>query len=397
MNKRINVYIFGESGIYDELSPAYVCNMELVPEVLYIIADNEPFSISKEEITKELKIDKEVFNNIINSLKLINAIDILDDRYKLNFTVFLEKDMPLIDEYFLNIGKIVGEKIIEKNDLISEKISELSNSSCFSKERLLYHVICDKIFDGTAFYYFAEKNIFHPSKVQPGDRDYMIFGYEDSVKVESHSNKILCSSNNYRSESFVFNSFGDSDGIRKDMYRFFRKVIKILESTTPFNDLNLAYIKLIEDKNREIAESCGDLIWKIHKNKVSIIQFSDKEKDLASFLNKLGYLNIDKKNSTMSCNVPIFEKVDRRIINEISEIILNIIYEIVNTTFEQFEKITSNLTAIKHKVDIKEISIELWHQVFGFTNEYLVNIGFVESPEYKKGEGRYLRSFEINR
>ncbi len=396
MNKKINVYFFGETGIYDEYNPAYVCNKELVPEVLYIIADNNPYSISKKEIIKELNIDEEVFNNIINSLKLINAIDIKDDKYKLNFTVFLEKDMPLMDEYFLNIGEVVGEKIIEKKHLIYEKISKLTNYTSFNKERLLYHIICDRIFDGIAFDIFKEKNIFSPSKIQAGNRDYIIFGYEDSDKVEGHSDGILCSSNNYKSESFVFNSFGDSDGIRKDMFRFFRKVIKTLESTTPFNDLNLAYIKLIEDKNNEIAEKCGELIWKSFKDEINLLKLSDSEKKLINFLNKLGYLYIDEDNSTISCNVPVFENADEKIINDLSEIILSDICDVVKTTFEMFEENAINLTAIKHKVNIEEIAIELWHQVFGFTNEYLVERGFVEAPEYKEGEGRYLRSFSIN-
>lgn len=397
MNKKINVYFFGETGVYDEYSPVYVFNKQLAPEILYIIADNEPFSISRKEIIKELKIDEEVFNNIINSLKLINAIDIKADRYKLNFTVFLEKDMIIMDEQFLNIGKVVGEKVIKRKHLIYEKISKLTNYPDFNKERLLYHVICDSIFDGTAFEFFAEKNILSYSKIEFRNRDYIIMGYEDNEKVEGHSNVLLCSSNNYRSESFIFNSFGDSDGIRKDMFRFFRKAIKSLESATPFNDLNFAYIKLIEDKNNEIAEKCGELILKSFKSKLNLFQLSNNEKDLINFLNNLGYLHIDEKNNTISCNVPVFENVDVKIIDELSEIILNDICDVVKTTFEKFEENATNLTAIKHKVNIKEIAIELWHQVFGFTNEYLVERGFVEPPEYKKGEGRYLRSFSINR
>lgn len=55
----------------------------------------------------------------------------------------------------------------------------------------------------------------------------------------------------------------------------------------------------------------------------------------------------------------------------------------------------ADLTAIKHGIDMKEISVELWHQVFGATNEYLVKKRFVEVPEYRSNEGRYLRSFVI--
>jgi hypothetical protein len=303
--------------------------------------------------------------------------------------------MSLLDKYFLNIGKIIGERIIEKKQIIYEKIFQLSSYPNFSKERLLYHIICDNIFDGTAFQFFTERGIFLHSKAQPGNRDYIIFGYEDSEIVELHSNGLLCSSNNYRSKNFIFNSFGDSDGERRDMYRFFRKAIKSLESATPFNDLNLAYIKLIEYRNKEIAESCGELIRNISESKMDFSKLSYHDKDIAYFLYSLGYIQIDEDNNTLLCNTPIFEKVDNEIINEISEIILSDIYSVVKTTFEDFEKNATSLTAIKHKVNIKEISIELWHQVFGFTNEYLVKQEFIEKPEYKQGEGRYLRSFGI--
>lgn len=395
MKRKLNIYFFGETGVYDENNPAYVCSKELVPEILYLIAYNEPFSISKKDIIKELKINNEMFNNIIDSLKLINAIDIKDEKYKLNFPAFLQEDIPILDEYFLNIGKVIGEKVIEKKQLIYEKISRLTNYSRFKKERLLYHIICDNIFDGTAFDFFTEKNIFPHFIVQPMSRNYIIIGYEDSENVENHSNRILCSSNNYRTERFEFNSFGDSDGKRKDMYRFFNEVKKILVNATPFNDLNLSYIRIIEDKNIEIAEKCGELIWKSFKGEIALFQLSDNEKNLVNFLNKLGYLNIDEENNKVSCNVPIFENADKKIIDEVSEIILNDIYEIVKVTFENFEREAKTLTPIKHKINIKEIAIELWHQVFGFTNEYLVQTGFVETPEYKNKEGRYLRSFSI--
>lgn len=394
--KKINLYFFGEPGGYDEYNPAYVCNKENVPEILYTIANNEPYSICNRDIINELKIEEETLKSIINNLKQIDAIDIRNEKYKLNFAVFLEKDMPLLDKYFMNIGEIIGEKIIEKRQKIYEIVSELSSYPNFSKERLLYHIICDSIFDGTAFEYFTERGIFLHSKAQPGDRDYIIFGYEDSEIVESHSDRLLCSSNNYRSDGFIFNSFGDSDGERRDMFRFFRKAIKSLESTTPFNNLNLAYIKLVEDRNCEIAERCGELILSISKGKIDFSKLSCTEKDLAHFLHLLGYIKIDEINNKMFCNVPVFEKSDYQAIDKISEIILPDICDIVKTTFEDFEKNALDLTAIKHKVNINEISIELWHQVFGFTNEYLVKQKFVERPEYKKGEGRYLRSFVVN-
>lgn len=395
MNKKLDIYFFGESGPYDEFNPGYVCSKEFVPEILYLIAYNEPYSIARDEIIEIIKINGEEFDNIIESLKRIDAIYIVQNKYKLKFPVFLEEDMPLLDKHFKNIGEVVGNKIINKKDQIYIEMSKLSNYNFFPKERLLYHVICDDIFDGTAFDFFEKKNIFSSSKLQPGNRNYIIFGYEDSEGVQNHSNKILCSSNNYSSKSFTFNSFGDSDGIRKDMFRFFRQVEGNLEDATPFNDLNLDYIKIIEQKNSEIVERCGKLVWKSYKNEINYNQLSKIEKDMVKFLVKLEYLSIDEKDNTIVCNVPVFQGSDNEIINEISDIVLNQICDIVKSTFDKFEKEATELTAIRHENSMKEVAIELWHQIFGFTNEYLSKIGFIQSPKYVKGEGRYLRSLHI--
>ena len=396
MNKRVNLYFFGEIGVYDEYCPSYVCSKKFVAEILYLIAKNRPFTISKEEIMDTLNISLNTFEEIINALKRIDLIDAKNNYYKVNFPIFLEKDLGILDKTLRNIGKVVGDIIIKNREFIYNKIITLSSYSLFTKERLLYHIICDDIFDGTAFDYFNEKGLFCASKIQPGDRDYISIGYEDSEIVEYHSNKLLCSSNNFRSDSFVFNSFGDSNGQRKDMYRFFRMTQKTLEDSTKSHDLNLAYIKIIYNKNKEIAEQCGQLILKILNCKISYLDLAETEKELATFLKKLNYISFDRHADTISIEVPIFTESDREIINEISIFILNEIFETVKELFIEFEKTAKDLTAIQHRVNIKEILNELWHQVFGVTNEYLVEEGFVATPEHMNGEGRYLQSLSIN-
>ncbi len=393
MHKRINLYFFGDTGSYDEYSPVYVCNKKYAPEILYEVAHNKPFTISKEEIIKKFGVKDIEFDNIINSLKFIKAIDEIDNKYKLNFTVFLEEDMEILNRCFLNIGKEVGQKNLDKKELIYSKISELSNYNSFSKERILYHIICDRIFDGTAFQFFTDKKVFLSSKFQPGNRDYMIFGYEDSDSVEEHSNKIFCSSNNYRTENFIFNSFGDSNGARKDMFRFFRRVQKTLENSTPFEELNLSYIRIIEDTNRDLAERCGQFIWKCIKNNVYYNEISEEEENITNFLKGLEYVSIDDESDLITCSIPIFEEEDILIIEKISNIILKEICDSVKGVFHEFEENALDTTPIRHGINIDEIALELWHQVFGVINEYLMKVKFVQAPDDIVGEGRYLRSF----
>lgn len=396
-NKKLNFYFFGEIGTYDEFNPAYACNKEYAPEILYIIASYKPFSICKFEIMKELNIEENKFDDVISNLKLINAIDENEKGYKINFPTFLEKDIVNMDKHLNNIGEVVGDEIISLKNVLYEKLSCLTNYKTFTNERLLYHIICDKIFDGTAFNFFESKKVFCTSKLQKGNRDYIIVAYEDSSIVDKYSNELLCSSNNYRAGDFIFNSFGDSNGARKDVYRFFRLVQKGLENTSPFYDLNLSYIKVIDGANKDIAKRCGELIYDVYNNSINYDELIEQDKNLLTFLNEINYITINDGDKSISVNIPIFQSNDKVIINEISDIILMNIFPIVKGIFENFEISAPDLTGVMHKVDIKEIANELWHQIFGSANEYLVKKSFVHKPECVNGEGRYLRSLYIDK
>lgn len=393
--KRLNLYYFGDIGVYDKYNPAYVCDENFASEILYIIAENEAFSITQEDISKSINIDNYRLNSIINNLKRINAIEQKEDKYKINFPVFLESDIEIMDVYLKNVGEQIVDSIIKIKPLVVEKLQNLSNYEIFDEERLLYHIICDMIFDGIAFDFFEERNVFNSSKLQPGNRNYMIIGYEDSYIVDSYSNKLLCSSNNYGSNNFIFNSFGDSNGVRKDMYRFFRMTQQSIKNSTPFKDTNLAYIKTIDKINKNIAEKCGQLMWGIFSEATNYNELSNEDKELAIFLKEMDYISIDETDNKLYCNVPIFQEKDMKIAIEIGEIILIEVLETVKNTLSSIEKYSKGLTAIKHKVSIKEVGNELWHQIFGRANEELIKEGIVAKPYSSEQEGRYLRSMKI--
>jgi hypothetical protein len=396
MNKKLNFYFFGEIGEYDKYNPEFVCSREYTSEILYLIAKNEPFTICRFEIARFLNIKEEVVVNIINNLELINAVEVKDNTYMVKFPVFLEEDVVEMERYFHNVGEIIGKKIIDMKDMIYEKVSHLRCFKYHSYERILYHIICDEIFDGTAFEFFTKKNTFCASKLQPGNRDYIIVGYEDSELVENHSNKILCSSNNYRSSGFIFNSFGDSNGLRKDMFRFFRLMQKSIGSASTFDAVNILYNKVLDRMNKKIAYECGTLICNIIENDITYSQLSEEEKNIVQFLKELEYISIKDDESIISLDIPVFYDFElSTIIKELSDSILVNIFPIVKEIFDNFEINASTLTPVKHKVAIKETANEVWHQIFGATNEYLVKEGFVATPNNIDGQGMYLRSLTI--
>jgi hypothetical protein len=396
-NTKLNFYFFGDIGEYDSYNPEYVCSKEYASEILYLIAKNEPFSISKFDVVKLIDIREETIENVINSLESINAIETKNSTYRIKFPIFLGKDVIEMESYINNIGETIGNKIIGMKDFLYKKVSELTCSKNHSYERILYHIICDQIFDGTAFEFFTERNTFCTSKSQPGNRDYIIVAYEDSDLVEKYSNKILCSSNNYRTSGFTFNSFGDLNGSRKDMYRFFRLVQKNVDNASPFSKLNILYNEALDNENREFAFECGRLICNINNSNAKYDQLCEKEKNLAKFLNELEYIYINDDDNTISINVPIFYDFEiSTVIRELSDTILINIFPIVKEVFNKFEVNVPKLTPIRHMVNIKEIANELWHQIFGATNEYLVKEGLVATPDNIDGQGRYLRSLIIS-
>jgi hypothetical protein len=396
INRKLNFYFFGDIGEYDSYNPSYVCSKKYASEMIYLIAKNEPFTISNSEIAKLLDIKEDVVESIVNNLKLINAIEIKNDTYRVKFPVLLEEDVIEMGKYINNIAEIIGRKIIRMKDDIYRKVSELKCSNYHNYERILYHIICDKIFDGTAFDFFAERNIFCASKLQPGNRDYIIVAYEDSDIVEKYSNKILCSSNNYRSSGFTFNSFGDSDGLRNDVFRFFRLTQKSVDTASPFDKVNVLYNKILDNTNKEIAYECGELIRNIVKYNIKYSQLSEKEKNLIQLLKELEYVDLNVEDNTILVNIPIFYDFEiSTIIRELSDIIMINIFPTVKEVFDKFEVNASKLTPVRHSVDIKETANELWHQVFGSTNEFLVKEGFVAAPDYIQGQGRYLRSLTM--
>lgn len=395
-SKKLELFFYDTNvGEYDEYNPRYVRDKYGIQEILYVISDNPPYSLSYEDIKNKLDIDVKVCKDALDSLIKINAVSVKNYKYKINFPAFLEKDIDLLGNFNIKAAKLLGEKVISLKDDIDVRIAKMSCYKNCDIKALRYHIIGCATFDGAAMDYFTNRGIITTSKPQPGDRDYLLIGYEKGEKTLGYSLKLLCSCNNIRTDNVEFCSFGDADGDRKDMMSFFRSVQKNLEKATIHNDLNMAYIKLNEYNNRCIVEKCEKLLFRILKEPICCDNLNEEEKNLAVFLKELGCFDFKDEHSDIKCIVPVFSRNDEGIIEEISNFIMINIYEIVKNTIETLDKSMPDLTSIKHGVEARDIANELWHLMFGATNEYLVRAGFYAEPEYKKGEGRYLRCLYI--
>ena len=226
--------------------------------------------------------------------------------------------------------------------------------------------------DGEALKYFSDIKLFTISKNQIGNRNYLLIGYEDSDKLETYSDAVLCSSNNYRSTRIIFNSFGDSMGERNDVYRLFRndKISSVL------------------------IDKAADFIIKIIGKKVTSNELTSDEKEIYEFFNDIGYF---KTREFIELNVPVFTKMNMVEVKKTSQYVIELIKEEVINAFDNLVQECQSLSVIKHKVPIEEIANEMWHQLFGNINEYLAKKLFFENPKHIEGEGRYFQSIHLRK
>ncbi|MCK5132231.1 MAG: hypothetical protein KAR40_08795 [Candidatus Sabulitectum sp.] len=192
--------------------------------------------------------------------------------------------------------------------------------------------------------------------------------------------------------SFV--SFGDANGNRQDLFRFIKQVNPCLNEVTANRNLNLSYIHILEKQNRNLTQLCADVVKKVIGCGKSISSFSDEEKDALKFLEQLRYVESDESGA-VRITVPLFDAAADAVIGEISSYLMEIIKNEVADEFSNLKGRMRGSTSVLHGIDEKEIANELWHQVFGNINEYLVREGLFPVPEHRIDEGRYFQALYV--
>ncbi|WP_105620040.1 PE-PPE domain-containing protein [Vallitalea okinawensis] len=383
--KYVDIYVFGDAGAFDEYNPYRIFESLDTQRVLLSIAKMKILTANRMTLSSDTELSLEKVDTIIK--ELLNAQLLIEENecFKLAFPFFVESDIKHIERFSERASKNIGNTLIKQSDEFKTIISKYGIATEYSLERILYHIIGDKVFDGSALDYFGDKGLFAISKKQPMGRDYLVIGYEKSSAIEDFSNNLLCSSNNYRSKDITFNSFGDSMGNRKDFYRYFRRIQSNVQHSTEHVRLNEIYNTFVDEMNKSLMDEFGGLVQNYIHN--SDYVYSDKELAGLKFIEEMGYIEI--KGSKICHRVPIFIE---KLIDEISRLTLNVIQDEVTLLFEGIQANISELTSVIHGVSCAEIGNELWHQVFGNINEYLSEKGFFSNPKMKAGEGRYLKA-----
>ncbi|MBA4364629.1 MAG: hypothetical protein C0398_01310 [Coprothermobacter sp.] len=391
---KLDLFYFGDVGKYDAFNPAHVCAQKYAAEILFLIASHPPYELSKAEIARSLGVEQETVRPIIDSLHRIKAIECRDDTYRICFPVFLQGDVRQMKGILSSARDSIARTLEQLNNQLVPIVQRFRCHKQFSVGRILYHVICDSVFDDMALAYFEKEKLLCTSKPQPDNRDYLIIGYEACEEVAQNSDLLLCSSNNYTCDGIRFNSFGDSYGRRKDMYRFTRIFDSEPHELAQFLDRAEDIEMLLSSDMESIASRCSSMVKRVISNNVYWSDLADNA-ETALLLSELGYISGRQENNHISMMVPVFYRDEQPLIIAVGDIVLPQIDNAVKRAFDSFSMRTGDLTAVRHMVDIEEISNELWHQIFGLTNEHLARTGFVDKPQHIDGQGRFFRSIRM--
>ncbi len=327
------------------------------PSVLHVLSDiinQTPNSIDINQYSK---------NEITNSLLMIDAIKLCNNKLSLNIPIFIERDLPILKKYISLASNKICHSIIQQSDNLIKTIHQIQNG--FSDQVNLYHMLCGYVFDGTIFDELVRYNLITTHKIHPDHSDYLIIMYEKSHSLSTYSNKLLCSYNRLQTEHGTFSSFGDCDGNRNDFYRQF-----MLQKYHQF-DTTIKY-------------SADELGMAFH----SLVEGKHISKDFITIFNQVGYT----KDGII--NVPVYYPDDFKVGDEVSKIVIDACSQILIECLNLLSR-EQNLLSIQHNVDIRDIANEIYHLIFGTVNELLVQHNIVAQPEYHPNEGRYLKSYEI--
>ena len=391
---KLDLFYFGDIGKEDAFNPARVCAQRYAAETLFLIASRAPYELSEAEIARLLGVEQETLRPVVDSLLTIKVLERRDGTYRICFPVFLQGDVQQMTGILSSVGDSIARTLERLSSQLVPIAQRFRCHKQFSVGRILYHVICDSVFDDRAFAYFEKEKLLCTSKPQPGNRDYLMIGYEACEEVAQSSNLLLCSSNNYACDGIRFNSFGDLCGRRKDMYRFTRIFDSEPHELAQFLDRSEDIEMLLSSDTEDIASRCSRMVRGIISTDVYWTDLAE-DAETALLLSELGYISGRQENNRISMMVPVFYQDEQPLIIAVGDIVLPQIDDAVRRAFDSFSMHTGDFTAVKHMVDIKEIGNELWHQIFGLTNEHLAKTGFVDKPQHIDGQGRFFRSIRV--
>ena len=348
---------FSSDTPFDMQNPRYVLSLDGVDSILEKLIVNRPYSLTIEDLDNA---------ELVRSLLYVDVLQQKHGKLGVGVPFFVEKDSTVLKELSKRVANSIATELITHKEQIYSIVESIDNG--YSAERNLYHILCGDIFDGLMFNYLEEKDLVTRSCVHGSGLDYLVIIYEDTNSLNEYSDMLLCSYNRLTINGKGFVSFGDSNGSRKDLYRYRRQ-----------NELNL----LSEQEQTYICHSTEDLIENFNR----LADGCQVDSAYIAIYEHFDYCQNGK------IAVPIYNSYSNEVAHKLYEFVLGIVNNHIINALGAIQN-EYRLLAITHEVNVKDIANEIYHLIFGEVNEILVKSGLILEPPYYPGEGRYFKSYE---
>jgi len=356
---KFHKFFFGDLPAADSTAPdpRKILNNERTDLILSAIAKGTPFTAD---------------DALVKGLIDIGIIRNNDGKWHFACPVFLKADEITLRRLTSEHAAAIADKLLTRKADFFTIVSHIKDA--FPPERHIYHLLCAAVFDGRFFDRLAESGTLTVSKPQKYVQDYLPVIYEDDPALNSFSAEILCSYNRLTAKAGNFISFGDAAGDRRDFFRWYQRITRGNEFVTPYK-MEIPLPEFREELARQFIRA---------------IEGHNIRPEYAELFETFGYL----QNGNPA--VPVY---NAELMRETVAALDGFTAELILTDMKSaLEAVASapELTAIRHGVPVPDVANEVYHLLFGQINEYLVRGGIAAAPEYRPGEGRYFKCFEIN-
>jgi len=342
---------------YNFSNPRHVLSQEGADEILEKIILHGPFSLKPSDFDN---------TELVDALLHIEVLQQKNKKLAIAVPFFVASDADVLKKLSKKAAHGIACELIKQKQQIRRIVKQIHNR--FSPERNLYHLLGGSVFDGLMFDHLEEKGLVTTSRVHPSGLDYLVILYEEADCLNEYSNLLLCSFNRLTSDGKGFVSFGDSNGIRKDFYRYMR-----LKEAGRLPERELKYVRFPTEGLIDNFCKAIDGV-PVPPGYIEIFEF-------------FGYC----RGGVIS--VPVYDARAYDVADHLYRHVLDTTGEKIADALNLIQD-ERRLSAVAHEVPVKDIANEIYHLIFGEVNEILIQEGLIAAPPFSPGEGRYFSAFE---
>lgn len=395
-HKRVVTGICGDGRPYDEYNPSFVTRQKWAPELLYVL---NKCPMSAERISSELGVSENGTEKLLGDLVRIKAVEERSGIYRVTFPIFTKEDLTLLARATEPIANKLARRISSHEKEITSLAKTFHTARQVEVDKILFAVVGCFVLDWMGLKSLKEEGFLIISKPQPGNRDYLLFAKEklDQNTTIKLYDKMYWGSHSDELDPYFFTSFGDK-GAR---YAFPDVVWNLQASTrtaeTLFKSVPWMTEKIItitQMSQEKLLRDAASLLFRIDakgpiQEKEMNMTRNKWQSNLICLLEDMNYIIREKE--TIKLNYPVFVADDKKIIDEIVDILIPSVLQVIHQNYLNIKKELGSISPLKNNIPLNEVFTEVWHWIFAQTNKILAERGiFHDPPKKRKGESRSI-------